>query len=624
MAPGRRTRERSGLRAGVEVGRPADGPWVAATATARGDGGRPGRHADARPHTLRETGSARRWAGRRDPPPPAPRSETSDWRGLSHGWDSTLRRASAPPRVARDRGRTRRARPSLPKGSSDYLRALRRRTWLVLAIGVTLSVAGAVVVVRLPAVYRATAQISIEPPTYDATLSTLIEHEVGRNDPEAALKYVPNQLVKLQSKGLAEQVVSHPDFDQPTPAAGDPAQELLNNLQTRPLPKSDYIIVTLEGTDPERTTKQLNKLLELFRDEAEGEKDRDDRRDPAECHGQPGQADEGARGARRVHQRGPQEFEDHRAGGEEPPGRSLREGPRDPHAEADPPARGPAAILPGEALPQLPGSERPLGPRRRARRIAQDAAAAPAAPGDVQADDPRVRQRPRGEEGRPPARRGHRGHQEPGLGPGPGARRSPRDARRHHAGGDPPGRGAARGAAGPGAGLDARAPQVPDPPRRSQAEDGADREPARSDHELRVRLADPEEPGHHPRERRRADDPRPPEPRPVPGAGHLPELRPGHRPGLPPGIPRPLGEGARAPDVRPEPAAAGGRPPDADGPRSSTGGATSGPPAPPIRSRPTPTGTSAPASSASRSSAGRSSRSSSPAPRRGRARARRR
>ena len=106
--------------------------------------------------------------------------------------------------------------PSLPKGSSDYLRALRRRTWLVLAIGVTLSVAGAVVVVRLPAVYRATAQISIEPPTYDATLSTLVSHDVGRNDPEAALKYVPNQLVKLQSKGLAEQVVSHPDFDQPT------------------------------------------------------------------------------------------------------------------------------------------------------------------------------------------------------------------------------------------------------------------------------------------------------------------------------------------------------------------------------------------------------------------------
>ena len=170
--------------------------------------------------------------------------------------------------------RTRPPAPSLPKGSSDYLRALRRRTWLVLAIGVTLSVAGAVVVVRLPAVYRATAQISIEPPTYDATLSTLVSHDVGRNDPEAALKYVPNQLVKLQSKGLAEQVVSHPDFDQPAPAAGDPAQELLNNLQTRPLPKSDYIVVTLEGTDPERTAKQLNKLLEIFRDEAEAEKDR--------------------------------------------------------------------------------------------------------------------------------------------------------------------------------------------------------------------------------------------------------------------------------------------------------------------------------------------------------------
>ena len=78
--------------------------------------------------------------------------------------------------------------------------------------------------------------------------------------------------MKLQSKDLAEKVVSHPDFDQPTTAAGDPAQELLNNLQTRPLPKSDYIIVTLEGTDPERTAKQLNKLLEIFRDDAEGEK----------------------------------------------------------------------------------------------------------------------------------------------------------------------------------------------------------------------------------------------------------------------------------------------------------------------------------------------------------------
>ena len=100
--------------------------------------------------------------------------------------------------------------------------------------------------------------------------------------------------MKLRSKALAEQVVSHPDFDQPTPAAGDPAQELVNNLQTRPLPKSDYIIVTLEGTDPERTAKQLNKLLEFFRDEAEAEKARTLDDIQAECHGHPGQVDERA------------------------------------------------------------------------------------------------------------------------------------------------------------------------------------------------------------------------------------------------------------------------------------------------------------------------------------------
>ena len=150
---------------------------------ARGAGGRPGHLADLALTPFAKLAPRGAWAGRRDPRPPAPRSETSDWRGISHGWDPTLRRAPASPRVARNRAAHSPA-PSLPKGSSDYLRALRRRTWLVLAIGVTLSVAGAVLVVRLPAVYRATAQISIEPPAYDPVLSTLVSHDMGATTPK--------------------------------------------------------------------------------------------------------------------------------------------------------------------------------------------------------------------------------------------------------------------------------------------------------------------------------------------------------------------------------------------------------------------------------------------------------
>src|SRR6476469_8790682 len=73
--------------------------------------------------------------------------------------------------------------PRLAKAPSAYLRALRRRAWLVLAIGVALSVAGALWAVRQPAIYRATAELVIEPPQYDDLLSSLVSRDVGHRDP---------------------------------------------------------------------------------------------------------------------------------------------------------------------------------------------------------------------------------------------------------------------------------------------------------------------------------------------------------------------------------------------------------------------------------------------------------
>src|SRR5437879_2568172 len=80
--------------------------------------------------------------------------------------------------------------PALVKTPSDYFRALRRRIGLVLMVGVPLSVAAAVWTVRQPYVYRASAQIFIEPPQYDPVLSTLVTREVGRSDPAANEHYL--------------------------------------------------------------------------------------------------------------------------------------------------------------------------------------------------------------------------------------------------------------------------------------------------------------------------------------------------------------------------------------------------------------------------------------------------
>src|SRR4051794_5313434 len=83
---------------------------------------------------------------------------------------------------------------SATKSPSDYLRALRRRVWLVLAIAVPLSIAGAVWIARLPDVYCAKTQILIEPPQFDPYLSTLVTHDVGRRDPEQSQTYAPNRI----------------------------------------------------------------------------------------------------------------------------------------------------------------------------------------------------------------------------------------------------------------------------------------------------------------------------------------------------------------------------------------------------------------------------------------------
>lgn len=148
------------------------------------------------------------------------------------------------------------------KNPSDYLRAIRRRMWMVLALAVPIGVGGSVFAVRQPAVYQATAHIKIEPPQNDPVLASLLPNPVGFRDQETLQRYVPNQVAMLRSIDLAEVVLREPGVV--PPAGGNPAQELVNAIQTRPIAGSNHLIVTLEGPDPARVKKLLESLLTVF------------------------------------------------------------------------------------------------------------------------------------------------------------------------------------------------------------------------------------------------------------------------------------------------------------------------------------------------------------------------
>ena len=157
--------------------------------------------------------------------------------------------------------------PQPGKTPGDYLRALRRRAWLVLLVALPVGMAGTVWTLRQPAVYRASAQVVIEPPQFDAYLGGLVGHSVAR-DAESTVKYVPNRLALLRSKALADRVVSDPALLRPG-GDGDPAQELIGGLQTRQITGSNYFDVTIEGGDPARITRLLNTLLRVFSADAD-------------------------------------------------------------------------------------------------------------------------------------------------------------------------------------------------------------------------------------------------------------------------------------------------------------------------------------------------------------------
>ncbi len=158
--------------------------------------------------------------------------------------------------------------PAAAKTTSNYFQALRRRFWMALAVAVPLAVASSIMVLKLPPVYMARAQIEIYPPEIDNGLSALMTHDPGRRDPASATNYVANQEVLLRSPRLAEEVMRDPSIAPIAAQYADPASELFRTLGVQRLKITNSFIISLEGRDPARTKKLLETLLVEFQFQA--------------------------------------------------------------------------------------------------------------------------------------------------------------------------------------------------------------------------------------------------------------------------------------------------------------------------------------------------------------------
>ena len=142
---------------------------------------------------------------------------------------------------------------------------------MVLLIAVPLAIASSIVVLKLPPVYMAKAEIEINPPGIDPELSALLTHEPGHRDPSITANYVPNHEAWLRSKWLAQKVVDDASLASEVAQYADPALELFKTLTVQRLKGTNSFNVALEGSDPARTRKLLDMLLIQFKNDTTDE-----------------------------------------------------------------------------------------------------------------------------------------------------------------------------------------------------------------------------------------------------------------------------------------------------------------------------------------------------------------
>jgi capsular exopolysaccharide synthesis family protein len=153
-----------------------------------------------------------------------------------------------------------------PKGGREYLRALRRRWWLALGVCLLIAGVGTIVVLRMPLVYQAQAEVEVVPPQFDAQLSVIVETAAHLNRDNSE-QFVLNKVAQLRGKSLIDGVVR--EFEPGDPALAEAlAAEITGGLTTKRVPGTNLFLVTLDSRDQDRVARLLNTLLTAFSNRA--------------------------------------------------------------------------------------------------------------------------------------------------------------------------------------------------------------------------------------------------------------------------------------------------------------------------------------------------------------------
>lgn len=146
------------------------------------------------------------------------------------------------------------------KGLDQYVKALKRRFWIILLVGILVSAGGTAFTLYQSPVYWSSSRILIEPPR--AIIKDLNEDRGG----SAHDNFFNTRVEMITSRKIAERVLQSlqlSDWDKLN-GVEDPVGELLGWIQVKPVKNSNLVDIGIEGADPKLVAKIVNTTVEEF------------------------------------------------------------------------------------------------------------------------------------------------------------------------------------------------------------------------------------------------------------------------------------------------------------------------------------------------------------------------
>lgn len=141
----------------------------------------------------------------------------------------------------------------------DYVRVLKKHVWLILAVAVVTTAAGATWTSTQPSIYQASATLLIdpEPPKF------LNIQEVAPMGATGA-DYYMTQYEIMRSRAVVERVVQNVSLRQRMPAGGDAVAQIQGGISVEPKRGTRLVFVKFEHTDPALAADVANAVAHAY------------------------------------------------------------------------------------------------------------------------------------------------------------------------------------------------------------------------------------------------------------------------------------------------------------------------------------------------------------------------